>query len=232
MPSATATLWSITKADKPVNEDRADASADRFAIADGTSDSARAEVWADILVKAYVREHIEPWDAAELTRLRRLWRDEVYLPTLPWHAKSKLARGAGATFVGVRLTPDRACYDVTAVGDSCLLHFRDESLVTAGPVDGCTRFGRNPPSIRSPFGDADTFRKSLWRFTIPYQPGDTLLLATDALSKYLLRAHEQGRKVDMGEHLATEEAFAQWVTDARAHDDLDNDDTTVCVVQL
>ncbi|WP_194289757.1 protein phosphatase 2C domain-containing protein [Nocardia macrotermitis] len=215
-----------------MNQDRAGASTDRFAIADGASDSARAEVWAEILVEAYVREHIEPWDTAELPRLRHRWRDEVHRPTLPWHSKQKLNLGGATTFLGVRLAPDHACYDVTAIGDSCLFHFRREQLVAAGPVDGHGRFGRKPCTIRSRFDDPDVFRKSLWRFTIPYQRGDVLILATDALSKYLLRAHEQDRKVDMAEHLATEESFTRWVVDARAHDGLDNDDTTICVVRL
>ncbi len=230
--SAAALGWVVKDGRDPGEyEDSAVAGNYRFAVADGASDSARAEVWADLLVYAFVREQVDPFDAGELNRLRHLWRGEVYRPGLPWHALSKLALGGAATFLGVSVDPDQTSYSVTALGDSCLLHLRAGLLVTGGPVDGSTRFGRKPACVKSTFED-DSFHNLLWRFTIPYKPGDVLILATDALSKYLLRCHEQNRKLDVESHLDTNEAFGEWVVHARAHDGLENDDTTICVVRL
>ncbi|WP_433672432.1 hypothetical protein ACQP06_12905 [Nocardia sp. CA-136227] len=217
------------------NEDRAGAGRYRFAVADGATDSARAEVWADILVEAFIRTPVtDIFDPIVLARLREQWWTEVDRPGLPWHATRKLREQPGAAaFVGIEVDPTRESFAVTAVGDSCALHIRQGELLAVGPVENSRQFGSYQPCLVKALADAELFRDLLWHNEFSYQPGDVVVLASDALAKYLLRCHEADGRLEL-DGWADESAppFTDWVARARAHDGLDNDDTTVCVVML
>ncbi|WP_280252448.1 hypothetical protein [Nocardia abscessus] len=212
------------------NDDRGGAGQFRFAVADGAATSARPEVWAEILVHAFVGRGLDPFDPLVLPELRRQWRSEVHQRELPWYARAKLEEGGAAAFVGLELDIANHRYRCVAVGDSCLLHLRGADLLVAGPIDDWEQFDRFPRLIHTT--DNDSFRAALWRTEGPYQSGDVFILASDALAKYLLRCHRLDHRIDfaMG-HADSEERFADWVIHARLHDELDNDDTTVCVVR-
>lgn len=230
--SASAVIGRVAKdgREPDENEDRADAGPRRAAVADGASTSARAEVWAEILVQAFVNDHKDPFDPQVLTQLRQLWHDTVHRPDLPWYATAKLRDGGAAAFVGLELDPDSQRYSVCAIGDACLLHLRGPELLSAVPVERWERFGRFPTLVTTKAAD-DSHRPTLWRDGDYYRPGDIFVLASDALAKYLLRRHQQqGRPIDP--RVALDGDFASWVASARLHDDLDNDDTTVCVVSV
>ncbi|MFQ6326065.1 protein phosphatase 2C domain-containing protein [Nocardia sp. CWNU-33] len=238
MAVISALLGSVAKdgRDDDENEDRAAAGRYRFAVADGATDAARPEVWAEILVAAFVRTwptSVGVFEARELARLREQWRSAVYRPGLPWHATMKLdCRPAAAAFVGVEIDVLHGCYVATAVGDSCVLHVRRGELLSAGPLEDWRQFGSYPPLVKATAGD-ETFRTALWRCESRYQPGDVLILATDALAKYFLRHYEMSEKLDIDEcRVESNDAFSEWVADARLRRGLDNDDTTICVVAL
>src|SRR6516164_5795226 len=71
----------------------------RFAIADGASESAFADAWAQILVNAYV-QNPRPW-SEWLPAARVRWCDEIEDRALPWYAEAKFAEGAFAAFLGL-----------------------------------------------------------------------------------------------------------------------------------
>ncbi|NNH72944.1 hypothetical protein HLB23_24310 [Nocardia uniformis] len=232
MLAVPAVLGSVAKdgRDPGDNDDRAGAGLYRFAVADGAATSARPEIWAEILVHAYVGEHVDPFETNELAALREQWLREVVRPGLPWHATEKLKRGGAATFVGLDINLAARRYRAVAVGDSCLLHLREARLVRAGPLGNWELFDRFPPLVSTLAGD-ESFRTALWRKEGAFEPGDVFILASDALAKYLLRSHAQDQQVDMAPCTArTADLFAEWVTKARSQSGLDNDDTTICVV--
>ncbi|MEV0294929.1 hypothetical protein [Nocardia sp. NPDC050710] len=215
--------------DPGVNDDRGGAGLNRFAVADGAATSARAEVWAEILVHAFVGQGLDPFDPAVLAELRRLWRLEVDRARLPWHAIAKLREGGAAAFVGLELDSAEMRYRAVAVGDSCILHLRGPELLRAGPIEDWKCFNRFPQLVGTT--EDESFRATLWRDEGSYQAGDVFVLASDALAKYLLRSYGHVNELDIGSCDGEDEKFAEWVIDARLHDGLDNDDTTVCVVR-
>ncbi|MBO0840924.1 MAG: hypothetical protein J2O49_08915 [Sciscionella sp.] len=208
------------------NEDRAAAGTQRFAVADGATRSARPEIWAEILVHAFV-EHRDPFDPIVLADLRSQWLHEVDQPGLPWHAIAKLQLGGAATFVGLELDERGLHYSCHAIGDACLLHLRDGNLLTVGPLDQPDQFGSDPDLLTTLAFDT-RHQHAMWSADGDYRPGDQFVLASDALAKYLLRRHHTSAAVDMDAVLHGD--FDQWVVAARAEDGLDNDDTTICLV--
>lgn len=237
MTAVSAALGSVPKDGRTEeeNEDRAAAGLFRFALADGATDSGRAEVWAELLVKAFVSSWPTPvdiFDARVLDSLRLSWRNEVYREGLPWHAEWKLdTRPAAATFAGVAVDQPSRSYTAVAVGDCCVFHIRRAALVSAGPIADWRNFGSRPDLVRAASSDISPL-SAQWRYEAAYQCGDALVLATDALAKFLLRQHERTRKVDIDEYGVGSDSFADWVAAARGLEELDNDDTTICVVTL
>ena len=212
------------------NEDSAAENVDtgRFAVSDGASTAARAEVWSSLLTEAFVNGD-NPLAGDTLTALRQRWRELVCGRDLAWYAKEKLARGSAATFLGLQVDTDG--YHLTAVGDSCLFHISEQKLALVAPLTDWTEFSRFPqlvhtaPDIPIP---PDHVHSTSGRLG----DGDVLLLATDAVAKYLLRRHsETGELPSILEHVADDEQFSQFVERARERG-LDNDDSTVCVVWM
>lgn len=210
------------------NEDNAaeNVVAGRFAVSDGASTTARSEVWSRLLAEAYVNGD-DPLADDTLAALRSEWSDRVHVPDLAWHAKEKLARGSAATFLGLCVAAGG--YHMTAVGDSCLFHISDGELVSVAPLTAWTQFTRFPelvhttPDLPVPPELVRSDSGTLW-------PGDVLLLATDAVAKYLLRRHDEtGELPPVLGHLDDDERFAGFIERAREQG-LDNDDSTVCVV--
>lgn len=208
------------------NEDSAAENADagRFAVSDGAATTARAEVWSRLLTEAYVNG-ADPLADDTLTALRRAWQERVREPNLPWYAREKLARGSAATFLGVQV--EAHGYHATAVGDSCLFHLAGNDLVLTGPLTDWTEFSRFPELVHT---TSDVLPGQVWSGSRKLGAGDVLLLATDAVAKYLLQRHsETGELPHILDHLVNDEVFTQFIDQARNHG-LDNDDSTVCVV--
>ncbi|MGV9414769.1 hypothetical protein ACWDOP_33120 [Nocardia sp. NPDC003693] len=102
-------------------------------------------------------------------------------------------------------------------------------MLEASPIRQWERFGRFPLLLTTK--SADDSHLPVWRDFGYYRSGDIFVLASDALAKCLLRRHQQhGRRIDTSEALGDD--FGSWVADARLHEDLDNDDTTICVVRV
>ncbi|WP_433193994.1 hypothetical protein ACQP1G_35205 [Nocardia sp. CA-107356] len=217
--------------DPDENDDRAvGGTGSRFALADGASTSARADVWAEILVCAYVLEGADILEPIVLESLRSDWWQQVHSDDLPWYALAKLQHGGAATFVGMDINFAEQRYCAFAVGDACLLHIRRGRVITAGPLNHPRRFGRTPPLITTQAGD-HSHRATLWEHEDGYVCGDQVVLASDGLAKYLLEQHCSGATIDVAAIPGNDNEFRAWVADARRAG-MDNDDTTICMVQL
>ncbi|MEU1955235.1 hypothetical protein [Nocardia rhamnosiphila] len=218
--------------DHDENADRVGAGAVRFALADGASDAAYPEIWAELLVWSFLQGR-NPLEPNTLARLRWLWHERTRAdePDPPWYVTKKRALGSAAAFVGLTIDTHNRRFTATAVGDSCLLHIREGAVITAGPLEHSAQFTRIPALLSTRSGDK-SYLKAHWRIDKPYSPGDTFLLASDALAKYLLRRRERGMPMDLAELSGAGTHFATWVVEARADRELDNDDTTFCLVKL
>jgi Protein phosphatase 2C len=222
---------------------RADPAVGRFAIADGATESAYADLWAEFLVTAFVEGSLDREnDVMERLRaLQQSWMERVSGPSLPWYAEAKIAQGAYSTFLGLHLEPANGCrggrWRSFAVGDSCLFHVRDGRLRRAFPLSSATEFGDSPMLIGSRTPPQQLVDRNRWRFrTGRWLPGDRFWLLTDALAQWFLE--RLACDVRPWEHLerfvspASEDGFAAWIESLRDRREIRNDDVTLLVVKL
>lgn len=200
----------------------------RYAVADGASTAARSEVWSRLLTRSFVVEKRDPLCSHTLTDLRTRWWNTVSGGSLPWFARTKLLEGSAATFLGLALDPER--FHARAVGDSCLFHLRGDNLLSGGPLERSEQFTRSPPLVYT-HPSRELLNDDVWVSQGTYCRGDTFVLATDAAAKYLLRQYETNGTMSSLLQSGNDSAvFRSRVCELRSTGQLDNDDTTVCVI--
>jgi len=215
----------------------------RFAIADGASESSFARRWAELLAQGYVSlppslsrrraQRFLEW----LRPLREEWRATIPWATLPWYAEQKARAGAFSSLLGVcvpgRPSAAKRRWSAVAIGDSCLFHVRGPALLRAFPTAKSSGFGNSPFLLRS---IADSRQSPLQGVVFAQgrcRPGDTFVLATDALAQWLLAATEAGQNPwGATASIPDQASFAAWVATLRAERLLRNDDVTLMVIEV
>lgn len=125
------------------------------AVADGATESVFARAWARRLVRgvvekggattAAVREAIADGQAEWQTSVRERSRDR------PWYVSAKAAEGAFATVLGLSLHAGGQ-WRAVSVGDCCLFHLRNGTLLQSWPFDTPDSFTNRPPPRDQPPG--------------------------------------------------------------------------------
>ena len=231
-------------------EDALAHSTHRFAVADGATESSFAERWAQALTSQFVAsppDHIrnnsiplEEW----LRPLQKEWHKSIPWDRLPWYAEEKARGGAFAAFLGVEITPAPSRFRIMdlfrkrqgtrwhafAVGDSNFFHIRNDSLTKAFPYEKSDQFNSRPLLLSSNPNRNQGVWKSISQAEGDCEPGDILILMTDALAAWFLKQHEAGKK-PWSELLAlnTEEEFTIFIELLRNEAGLRNDDTTLLI---
>jgi len=119
-------------------------------------------------------------------------------PEVPWErltrpaTYNKARAGSGATLAGVEFTGSDpaagAGFRAWALGDSCVIQIRAGALLCSLPISDPGEFGYEPKLLMTRPGYEEKYAVAWrdWRGAL--EPGDWLLLATDALAEHLLRA--------------------------------------------
>jgi hypothetical protein len=213
----------------------------RFAVADGSAESGFAGIWANLLVRGFVREPAgrpEDW-ARWLPPLQEAWSEQAASQPLPWYGQAKLEQGAFAAFLGVTLKPSagpgEGVWEAIAVGDTCLFQVCREALCRF-PVETAGEFGTSPwlvgsrvPAERMIEKQKFHVRRGEWKV------GDRLWMMTDALAEWFLRRYEAAERP--WEALARfpdspdgQAEFEAWVEILRDAGEMRNDDVTLLTV--
>ena len=139
---------------------------------------------------------------------------------------------AVSTFVGLEIDKDNGKWKAMIMGDSCLFHFSDtkfESYLIRKSSD----FTNRPEAFAS-FAKDNLYEPSFEHGQS--QPGDTFILATDALAKWILENMELGNRDFLARltRIVTDGRFNKFVDSARADEDirLDNDDVTLMIISV
>jgi hypothetical protein len=212
----------------------------RYAIADGASESSFAGLWAQLLVEQFVQQVPDlsesvGW-AKWLPGVQSAWNQQAGGANLPWYAQEKLQDGAYAAFLGLEVGPvlrGKRQWQAIAVGDCCVLQWRKGTLIQRFPLTSAAAFDNRPVLIRSR-GPAPNEGPTGWRVTGQRaEPGDVLVLATDALAHWFLAQADAGAKpwTLLAPVLAGAD-FAGWVQQQRQTGQLRNDDTTLLVLAV
>ncbi|MGP8298456.1 hypothetical protein ACTPOK_11010 [Streptomyces inhibens] len=226
-------------------------------VCDGATESALAKDWSSLLARAAAEHAMELPDllaggtafeefASSAVSQWEPWlgqymqaRHEEGRP-LKWYEHTKLAEGAYATLLTVRVDPDADSdsdtaepawrWRAAALGDSCLFHLHDNRLVQAFPVATVEEFGTTPDLFGSRNHDVALLARRT-RFTEGRcRPGDRLLLMTDALAAWLLSAPDQEDAVNQLLDFAGPDdldGFKNWLNGLRDRRQLRNDDVAL-----
>lgn len=221
------------------NEDAAAAAknAFRFAVSDGATEGWESGPWAARLVAAYIAEPPEPANFHEwVEKVRQKWEGRRQKGPVSWYATEKRDEGSFATLIGLELGLSKSNagwkWRTMAVGDSCLLHVQAGKISAAFPMASPEAFGNRPSLIPS---------SSTVKCPTPEllagraNPGDLLLLATDAVAASLLSLSNPDKWIavlkTIHDSIQTGETAAL-VKSLKAFQDVKNDDMTLTAIRL
>lgn len=215
------------------------------AIADGVSSSLFSAPWAKILTESVVAappdvhdgNSLFPWLAAQ----RAKWNESIDTVNLAWHQKAKMQQGAQSTLLWARILPpderDRQCPDsprlqAFAIGDCCLLHARGSQMLRAFPIESSGAFEENPQVLSSIEGKQDE-AIAFHRLYDYCQAGDLLVLCTDAIGAWAIKALEDGATLlwrDFWE--MSQNDWAAYIARLREDGRMRYDDATMLILRI
>lgn len=213
-----------------------------LAVADGVGTALYASQWSSRLCAAAMEAMPARFSAGGLAtwleplRLEMTDRITAMAAGKPWYVAAKAREGASSTLL---LGQYEACEEglrllLWNVGDCNLVQARADGKCFAWPVADPDKFGLRPPQLGSHPAPVEGFRKH----RLPVGEGDLLVIATDAVAKWLLQelfnrtSGERRPWLDdwASRHAASDEAWAAWVEDAREHAALEADDASALVI--
>ena len=209
-----------------------------LAVADGASSSFGAGIWADTLAKHFVKAPPKPLSIGSFSEWLGLAR--VATPEAVggesdnpngWWSEEGARQGAFSTVVGAAIMSDGGTRVATVMclGDSCAFVLTGpigERVVRRSlPYEDAEQFGSHPSLLGSM---ADRQHDEPTWTTIPTTPGDLLVLASDAVSEWLLGDPKRFQLLDGTEP----EAIASQLIAERTDGKIVNDDLTVAVLEI
>ena len=184
----------------------------RFAIADGATEAFDAGNWARRLAYGWVEidsclslDEFCSWLSDEGRSLQNSWNGLK----LPWYSEEKARAGSFAAFVGVEVEAQEniSRWRAIALGDSCMVHCRNELVLKILPITSSAAFSSTPilaasnPSAQQLAADRAVVDSGTM------QRGDILILFSDAVAAWYLKLLETGdteRRLHFGSLLNTE----------------------------
>ena len=214
----------------------------RYAVADGATRSFFPKEWATLLVEHFC-------DSTYFTLSETDWRVWIAPIQQKWYEQVEdkvnernlfyltnsfnTQESAVSTFIGIEFNKDNGAWKAMIVGDSCLF-YKSDSGFKSYLMEYSTEFTNRPEAFASFAKDNFSEPKFVGDNT---KPGDTFILTTDALAKWILEHKETGKLetvLDDLKALKTDEEFRQFVDKAR-HDEairLINDDATLMLISV
>ncbi len=181
-----------------------------FAVADGAGTTSFPRLWAGVLVEHFLEVPLlgtDPFEVEWWVRLAQEKYEQVRpeLARLDYTAREKEIRtGSESTLVTLRLTevgPEQVQGVLLAFGDSCVFVLRPgQEQVESFPLKKAADFERSPVCVPS---NAGVFHRQFHKCVleaVSVEAGSTLILATDAVAKWLISAGN-------GEYATVREAF-------------------------
>ena len=213
----------------------------RYAVADGATRSFFPKEWAELLAEHFCKTSVLPtidnWKTW-MKPIQEKWRMRIAnrvkeRPLFYLINSLNSKEPAASTLIGLEFDKDRGRWQAIITGDSCLFHIGAcgfESFVIAKSAD----FTSHPEVFASYEKDnhsEPTYVKG------DAMHGDTFILATDALAKWILE-HEEAGIADAAlsnlKQIQNETQFKEFIERARSNEDirLVNDDVTLMIISV
>lgn len=221
-----------------------------FAVADGASESMLSGKWAEILVKKFCKlraVRADFLDFLEITykawgSLQTNYLDERQKSDQPieWYEEMGFRAGAFSTFLGFTLIDfEKKSYGgwkAVAVGDSCLLQVRGESLIERFPIQHSFDFNNRPWLISSNPTKNNKVPELLKTTMGDWKLGDKFFLMTDSLACWFLQKNEAGQNpqsiISDLDAFDRNQSFEDWICELRTRKQIHNDDVTLIHIDI
>ncbi|MFE9354035.1 hypothetical protein ACFYPB_07475 [Streptomyces olivaceoviridis] len=231
-------------------------------ISDGASESMFARAWSGMIAWRAASGSYRVPDTLTgpgasfrhcITQLADRWRNWVssYIEQrvsegrpLQWYEEAKLASGAFATLLALRLDYGYATqvhegkqggfWNAAALGDSCVFQVRRHQIISHFPIKSSADFGITPSLLGSNANPDLVCRRTLF-YNGLFKDGDDFFLMTDALAAWFLSAVENSSPSELEGILDQLRAFSRtgdrsefaiWLSSLRVAGVLRNDDIT------
>ncbi len=221
----------------PIQDVVCSADAFSFAIADGATEASFSGLWARMLTRAWCKGWLSEKRIDQyLPKLQQRWLETVNTDQLPWYAEMKLAQGAFATLLGLRLRERGVCrgrWHAMVVGDCLLVQVSGGEWAGSFPVVDAAQFGSNPQLIGSRPDLVKKAKHGRICTSGEWLAGDRFYLLTDAVAAWMLKdACAGGRPWELLDAALSAGTFQAFVGDLRSRRKIRNDDVTVIRVEL
>ncbi|MGW6522591.1 hypothetical protein [Streptomyces sp. NPDC054962] len=163
---------------------------------------------------------------------------------LKWYEEAKLASGAFATLLAVRLEyghsqpvyegKEDGSWHAAALGDSCIFQIRGNEIISLFPVESSADFGNTPSLLGSNANRELVCRRTAF-LDGSFKHGDEFFLMTDSIAAWFLSTVEKTHPSELKGILdqlrgfsrtENRSAFESWLSSLIASGTLRNDDVT------
>ena len=163
------------------------------AIADGTTQSFRSDLWANILTQDFVsKPHFDAKtylenianSQAKYNAIEFVFSDN---PAKAYLEKQKMATGATSTFLGMKFEYD--FIEIIACGDSNVFIVHDTSKISTYPFKSIDDLDNNLSFINTQ-KYTELTHEELFHTKLSISPNDKIIFCTDALSRLLIQHND------------------------------------------
>lgn len=164
-----------------------------FALADGTTQSFNSELWAEIITKQFVNNpNYSPQNLiSQFKESVSAYKNSKFeFSTNPAKAsleRAKQSKGGTATFIGISIK-EKNSIEVISCGDTNLFLLNSENKIKTFPFSDIHSLDANNHFVNTEVLLQNGIDESFFKNTsLSYNQSDTIVLATDALSRLVLK---------------------------------------------
>lgn len=239
--------WKSERADISTCEDAfaQNSASGLFAVADGAGTTLFSNIWADILVQQFVTRPLLSDDVFEMEWWVRQ-AQPVYTGRVPpvekldWNAQEKARKqGAYTTLATLRVsrvTPQSAEAELLVIGDSCVIIGRPSlQEVKSFPLQEASEFDRAPFCVPALLRNLNRNGLNCRRLSYPLLPDDIVILATDAVSRWIVSGANETMSQWQAFMQVAEQTEGSWpifIRGCRERREMVDDDVTALILRF
>lgn len=210
---------------------------ERYGVFDGASEGYSSKLWSREIARSWIKygPHAEFLNLA-----LDEYENQISKTELSWSQEIAKENGSFTTFLGIQI--DASMLSGHIIGDSCLFLADHTKLLYSNPYSSEEEFSQPPTCLgtRLDLRDAniDLFEESFFKLDLKNFYARYIILATDALSLWLIEGNNQEVNSNLQQLLnisydtKSKELFKNMILEERYKNKLKTDDSTVIVLEV
>ncbi len=217
-----------------------------FAVADGAGTTLFSNIWARVLIEHFLSTPLMSNNPFEIEWWVRLAQEQFKqeapgLENMAWNALQKAQnQGSHATLATLRVTnveTARAQAELLVFGDSCVIISKSRTeQVWSFPLGKPSDFDRAPICVPSKLSMFNRYFHRCLAAQVDLEPGDSVILATDAVAKWIISAgggcYQDQRSAFQAVVAQTPDSWPIFITECRTRKEMVDDDSMALIITL